>query len=478
MEVFLVQYAVLCGFTLMVGWLLHWVYKWINPPCNGILPPGSMGFPIIGETIPFFKTSPSIDMPDFYKLRMKRYGSVFKTNLVGQPLVISADPEVNRFIFQQEGKLFRSWYLETANIIIGKKSIDDFSGAVQRFVRTFASRLFGLEYLKRELLPELENSMRDSFAEWANKPSIEAHEGATNVMFDLVAKKLIGLDTNKSRELRKNYSAFLQGLISFPIYFPGTTFYRCMQGRKNMQKIMSDLLRQRLSTPTNKHGDLLDLIVEELQSEKPAIDEKFAIDALAALLFTSFVTMAPTLTLAFKFLSDNPKALEALKEEHEAIVRNRENPNSRFTWEEYKSLAFTNLVVNELTRMSNVTPGIFRKTLTDVEVNGYTIPAGWMVMMTPMAIHLNPKFFDNPLDFNPWRWLEESKRSTLQKNFVPFGLGIRACPATEFSKLFIALFLHVLVTKYRWKEIKGGEVSRKAVIMFPQGYQIQLLPRA
>uniref|UniRef100_K3Y7H8 Cytochrome P450 n=1 Tax=Setaria italica TaxID=4555 RepID=K3Y7H8_SETIT len=429
MEILQIQYAALCGVALMIGWLLHWVYKWINPPCNGILPPGSMGFPFFGETIQFFKTSPSIHMPDFYKLRMKRYGSVFKTNLVGQPLVISADPEVNRFIFQQEGQLFRSWYPETANTSIGKKSIDEFSGAVQKFVRTFASRLFGLEYLKQELLPELENSMRDSFAEWATKPSIEAHEGATN-------------------------------------------------GRKNMQNIMSDLLRQRLSTPTKKHGDLLDLIVEELQSEKPAIDEKFAIDALVALLFTSFVTMAPTLTLAFKFLSDNPKALEALKEEHEAIVRNRENPDSTFTWEEYKSLTFTALVVNELTRMSNVTPGIFRRTLTDVQVNGYTIPAGWMVMMIPMAIHLNPKYFDNPLNFNPWRWLEESKRSTLHKNFVPFGLGIRACPATEFSKLFIALFLHILVTKYRWKEIKGGEVSRKAVIMFPQGYQIQLLPKA
>jgi len=31
---------------------------------------------------------------------------------------------------------------------------------------------------------------------------------------------------------------------------------------------------------------------------------------------------------------------------------------------------------------------------------------------------------------------------------------------------------------YRWTKIKGGEVSRQAVIMFPQGYQIQLLPRA
>jgi len=40
---------------------------------------------------------------------------------------------------------------------------------------------------------------------------------------------------------------------------------------------------------------------------------------------------------------------------------------------------------------------------------GYTIPAGWMVMMSPMAVHLNPEFFEDPLDFNPWRWLVSEK---------------------------------------------------------------------
>jgi ABC-type Zn uptake system ZnuABC Zn-binding protein ZnuA len=44
------------------------------------------------------------------------------------------------------------------------------------------------------------------------------------MVIDLVAKKLVSLDPSKSRELTKNYSAFLQGLISFPLYFPGTTF--------------------------------------------------------------------------------------------------------------------------------------------------------------------------------------------------------------------------------------------------------------
>jgi len=74
MEALQVPYAIL-GWsisTLVVGWLLHWVYKWMHPPCNGKLPPGSMGFPIVGETFQFFRPSPSLDIPDFYKERLNR----------------------------------------------------------------------------------------------------------------------------------------------------------------------------------------------------------------------------------------------------------------------------------------------------------------------------------------------------------------------------------------------------------------------
>ncbi|GJN14381.1 hypothetical protein PR202_gb01204 [Eleusine coracana subsp. coracana] len=111
-----------------------------------------------------------------------------------------------------------------------------------------------------------------------------------------------------------------------------------------MLKIMSDLLRRRLSEPYKKHDDLVDILVKELKSEKPTINEEFAIDALSALLFTSFVTLSPNLSLAFKFLSDNPNVLKTLKEENEAILMNREDLSSRFTWQEYKSLTFTIMV--------------------------------------------------------------------------------------------------------------------------------------
>ena len=35
---------------------------------------------------------------------------------------------------------------------------------------------------------------------------------------------------------------------------------------------------------------------------------------------------------------------------------------------------------------------------------GYTIPAGWIILLYPAALQLDPNTFADPLTFNPWRW--------------------------------------------------------------------------
>uniref|UniRef100_M8BIL1 Cytochrome P450 87A3 n=1 Tax=Aegilops tauschii TaxID=37682 RepID=M8BIL1_AEGTA len=150
--------------------------------------------------------------------------------------------------------------------------------------------------------------------------------------------------------------------------------------RKIVQKTVRDTLAERLITPGNKHGDLLDIIVEELRAEESSLSENLAVDVVSALLFGSVFTLSGVIAVTFKSLHDNPDVVHALEEENRAMLKDRK---------------------------------------------GYTIPAGWLVIVNPMAAHMNEEFFEDPLKFNPWRWMDESKRSTILKNFLPFGVGIR-----------------------------------------------------
>ncbi|XWS48407.1 hypothetical protein CRYUN_Cryun13aG0073800 [Craigia yunnanensis] len=51
-----------------------------------------------------------------------RYGSLFRTSLVGGKIVVFTDPDVNRFTFQQEGKLVQSWYMDSFDDIVVKEN--------------------------------------------------------------------------------------------------------------------------------------------------------------------------------------------------------------------------------------------------------------------------------------------------------------------------------------------------------------------
>lgn len=49
------------------------------------------------------------------------------------------------------------------------------------------------------------------------------------MVFELSASKLLGLEPSRSKLLRKSFFDFVRGLISFPLYLPGTAYYACMQ---------------------------------------------------------------------------------------------------------------------------------------------------------------------------------------------------------------------------------------------------------
>ncbi|XP_021863246.2 cytochrome P450 87A3 [Spinacia oleracea] len=453
--------------------ITHWLYRWWNPKCNGELPPGSMGWPLLGETLQFFAPNTTFDISPFVKQRMKRFGPVFKTSLVGRPIIVSADPELNYIIFQQEGKTFQSWYPDTFTEIFGKENVGSLHGFMYKYLKTMVLSLFGTESLKK-MLPEVEDTVLKRLNQWSKQDTVEIKDATASMIFNLTAKKLISHDAETSSEnLRENFVAFIKGLISFPLDIPGTAYHECLQGRKKAMKMLKNMLQERRMMPRKQNTDFYDYVLVELAKEETLLTEGIALDLMFVLLFASFETTSLALTVALKYLSDYPLVLQKLTEEHEAILKKRENPDSHLTWSEYKSMTFTFQFINETVRLANIVPGIFRKALKDVSYKGYTIPAGWGVMVCPPAVHLNPAKYENPLDFNPSRW-EGGEINGASKHFMAFGGGMRFCVGTDFTKVQMAVFLHCLVTKYRWNPVKGGNIVRTPGLQFPDGFHVQL----
>ncbi|XP_076953219.1 cytochrome P450 87A3-like isoform X2 [Bidens hawaiensis] len=463
----------LCVVLALAVVVTHSVYMWRNPKCSGKLPPGSMGWPLLGETIQFFAPNCTWDIPPFVKERMKRYGSIFRTSFIGLPVIVSTDPDLNYMVFQQEGQLFQSWYPYSLRQIYGKQNVSTLHGYLHKHLKNMVLNLFGHGSLKN-MLSDIESVATRNIEAWARQETVELQGATADMVFGLTAKKLISYDLEKSSEnLRENFDAFLEGLLSVPVAIPGTAYYKCLQGRKKVMRMLKKMLEERKRNPNKVNTDFFDHVLEELKQADTVLTEEIALDLMFVLLFTSFETAAMGLLVAIKLLTDNPRALKELTEEHEKILKERENPKAGLTWEEYKSMTFTFQIINETVRLANVVPAVFRKAQRYINIHKrYTIPSGWVVMVSLSAVHLDPVNYKDPLDFNPWRW-EGMGMKGASKNFMAFGGGQRFCVGADFAKLQMAVFLHCLVTKYRWQSIKGGETLRTPGLQFPNGFHVK-----
>lgn len=95
----------------------------------------------------------------------------------------------------------------------------------------------------------------------------------------------------------------------------------------------------------------------------------------------------------------------------------------------------------------------------------------WSVYST----HKDPKYFKNPEEFDPSRFEGDGP---VPFTFIPFGGGPRMCPGSEFARLEILIFMHHLVTNFRWEKVFPNEMIIYTPFPIPEnGLPIRLSPR-
>ncbi|KAH6789333.1 hypothetical protein C2S51_004339 [Perilla frutescens var. frutescens] len=470
--------------TLIIIFVTKWIYRWRNPKCNGTLPPGSSGLPVIGESLQLIIPANTIDVLPFIKNRLRRYGPLFRTNVAGTNIVISADREFNHFLFQQEDTMVVRWYLELFEKILKEGEFRGFSDII-KYAKNLVLNHFGVKCIKQNLLSEFEQVVQKTLYSWSLQESVDLESASVAIFGEFGARKLYGRYAERSKEFTHKFVDISRAAMSFPLNIPGTTYYKCLKEKEGVMNIVRNIVNSRIinyedsSRNNNDDNDDDDDMLSKTVQDMGTVDfltPELITQLLFSFSFATYQSVSPLLAFAVKFLSENQAVLLDLIAEHDAIINKRSDPDSSVTWEEYKSMTFTLQVVNETQRMANTIPGFFRKAIKDINVRGYTIPAGWGIMACTSAQHLDPNLYEDPLKFNPWRW-KEYEAEFICKNLTPFGEGKKQCAGADFSRAAMCIFLHVLVSKYRWTIVKGGDFVQNPMLHFKNGLYISVSAR-
>nr|XP_043631038.1 beta-amyrin 28-monooxygenase-like [Erigeron canadensis] len=444
--------------------------------------PGHFSFPVVGESIDYFKKLRSGTNEKFVMQRKKKFGDVFKASVLGEQMAFLCGPEGNKFLFSQENKLVEVWWPSSVESIMKKshnKSVIAESAKVRQLLPPFLKANAVKNYVG-DMDKELRQHLKDY---WIGHDKVEVCPFVAKYTFALAVKLLLGVrDPTELEKLAKPFVDAAGGIIAVPINIPGTRFNRGVKASNRIREVINGIIAQRrkdlANGIANPSQDLLSHMIVEVDKRNqdpinaPTTDGDISSDLLG-LLIGGYDTINTTVVFIMMTLVDHPDVYEAVLKEQMEIAKGKE-PGELLNWEDLRKMKYSWNVACEVLRMRPPTVGAFRVAKKDFTYAGYKIPKGWKLHYIPHYTQKNPEFFPNPEIFDPSRFEGDGPAPY---TYVPFGGGPRMCPGNEYARAEILVFMYNIVTRYNWEMLIPGE----KVVIDPlprpvHGLPIKLIP--
>ncbi|KAI3968916.1 hypothetical protein MKW92_043408 [Papaver armeniacum] len=431
-------------------------------------PPGSLGFPFIGETIQFLSANNSTKgFYDFVLSRRLRHGKCFKTNIFGDTHVfMSGSTECAKAVLGSDFVNFNKRYLRSIAQLIGEHSL--LLSATQeqhRFLRSSLGTNLGSTSFISSFIKQFDESIVNTLADWAQRETnvIVVFEEALKITFKAMCKMILSLDDTDGElveMLGKDVGIVCEAMLAFPLKLPGTRFYNGLKARKRImdeikkiikdrrtkiaaketqhcyQDLLQSLIGGSLSDDANNHTQVMNMSDAQIQ------------DNILTMIIAGQVTTASAMTWMVKYLDENQGFQDALRDEQLKLAP---PGSSALTLENLNEMSLASKVVKETLRMASIVPWLPRVALKDTQVEGFAIKKGWMVNIDAKSIHLDSTVYNDATRFNPARFDEH--HLLMPYSFLAFGTGGRTCLGMNLAKSMMIVFLHRLITTYRWEVI-------------------------
>lgn len=178
------------------------------------------------------------------------------------------------------------------------------------------------------------------------------------------------------------------------------------------QTVVDEMPIRRADPDLEERTDVFSMFLAARDQDGNPMTDEEVLDEIMTMFVAGVEATSCTLAWAFERIMRHPSVLGRLLEEL------REGDET-----------YLDAVVKEAQRVYPAVVSTPRVLVEDMDIGDHRIPAGTVVAPSMAAIQRSPKYFHDPLEFRPERWLDGSTPYT----WFPFGGGVRRCLGSSFA---------------------------------------------
>ncbi|XP_030752973.1 cytochrome P450 4C1-like isoform X2 [Sitophilus oryzae] len=245
---------------------------------------------------------------------------------------------------------------------------------------------------------------------------------------------------------------------------------------KVIQEKLEIVMQKKNSTyieeETKKRMVFLDYIIES--NEFTSIELR---DEVFIFLFAGTDTTASALSFVFAVLGMFTDVQDKVLEEVLSII----GPDKTPGFEHLHQLHYTERVIKETLRLFPVGAFFLRYVSQDTDFGDFVIPKSSHVYFGLVYIHRNPKYWPNPLKFDPDRFLPEEVAKRHPCTYIPFSYGPRNCIGRYYAMMNMKVIIATVIRKFRihcqYKKIEDIKLKTNITLRFRDGAKVSVTRR-
>jgi cytochrome P450 len=250
----------------------------------------------------------------------------------------------------------------------------------------------------------------------------------------------------------------LADLLNLPVWVPTFRSLRALRAERSAaERACRIVAGQRNLADHNDCTRADDLVSLMLMAREPkthkSMSEREIKNNVSTFLGAGSDTVASALTWSLYLLSRSPEFCDLLEREVDEVVIGR--PMSLNLIDR---LPFTRAVIEEAMRLYPPVPLLSRAAMRDDVLCGRKIPAGSVVIIAPWVLHRHQLLWDDPLEFDPRRFLPPRRDRIRHFAYLPFGAGPRICVGRKFAMQEAVIVLATLLSSLRFALAPGMSV--------------------